>query len=142
MPAGRPTKYKEEYNEQVYKLCLLGATDKDIADYFEITESTLNLWKIEHEEFSEAIKRGKVEADATIAERLYNRAKGYDQKTDKIFQYQGEAVVVPTVEHIPPDTTAAIFWLKNRHPEKWRDKKDVEMSGSMVMFDGDDKLED
>jgi hypothetical protein len=142
MTAGRPTLYKESYNEQVYKLCLLGATDKVIADFFDVEESTINNWKNEHEEFLESIKRGKVEADATIAEKLYNRAKGYDQKTDKIFQFQGEPVIVPTVEHVASDTTAAIFWLKNRHPAKWRDKQDIELSGSMVMFNGEEELED
>jgi hypothetical protein len=130
---GRPTKYKEEYSKQVYKLCLLGATDKDIADYFEVDESTINNWKNEHTEFFESIKRGKVDADATVAERLYNRAKGYDQKTDKIFQFQGEPVIVPTVEHVQPDTTAAIFWLKNRRPKEWRDKQEIETTGETTV---------
>ena len=59
---GRPTEYKTEYNEQVYKLCLLGADDKRIADFFDIRESTLNLWKKKHPEFMEAIKDGKEKA--------------------------------------------------------------------------------
>lgn len=119
---GRPTKYKEEYDEQVYKLCLLGSTDKDIASFFEVDESTINRWKLEHDGFCESLKRGKFLADANVAERLYKRAMGYEHKEDKIFNNNGEALVVGTTKHYAPDTTAAIFWLKNRQPELWRDK--------------------
>jgi len=126
MAAGRPTLYKIEYIEKVHKLCLLGAKDTEIADFFGISESTLNLWKLEYQDFSESIKRGKVDADANVANKLYNRALGYEQKVDKIFQFQGEAVIVPTIDHIQPDTTAQIFWLKNRQPKQWRDKQEIE----------------
>lgn len=119
---GRPTKYKDDYDDQAYKLCLLGSTDKELANFFEVAESTINLWKLEHEGFSESIKRGKSLADANVAERLYKRAMGYEHKEDKIFNNNGEALVVGTTKHYAPDTTAAIFWLKNRQPELWRDK--------------------
>ncbi len=49
---GRPTKYKAEYAEQAAKLCKLGATDAQLADFFEVSVSTVNLWKVEHREFS------------------------------------------------------------------------------------------
>lgn len=126
---GRPTKYKEEYNEQVYKLCLLGATDKDLADFFEVTESTINLWKQDYLEFSESLKRGKIEADAVIASKLYHRAKGYEHKDIQFATFQGEITdQVEYVKHYPPDTTAAIFWLKNRQPTKWRDKQEIDQN--------------
>jgi transposase-like protein len=128
MPAGRPTKYKPEYAEQAYKLCLLGATDIEMADFFEVAESTLYLWKKEHPEFSEALKKGKMQADAVIAQKLYHRAKGYEHPEDKIFFDKGEPIVVPTIKHYPPDTRAAIFWLKNRQPDKWRDKQEQDIS--------------
>jgi len=127
-PGGRPTKYKPEYAEQVFKLCLLGATDAEIADFFEVAESTVYLWKLEYPEFSEAIKNGKLKADADVANSLYKRAKGYKQQTVKVFQYQGDPVIVPVVEHIAPDTGAAMAWLKNRQPSKWRDKQDIDMT--------------
>lgn len=138
MPAGRPTKYKSEYAEQAFKLCLLGATDDRLADFFEVAESTLHLWKKENPEFSEAIKRGKDEADAKVAESLYNRALGYSHPEDKIFNVQGkggpEPMIVPTIKHYPPDATSAIFWLKNRQKEKWRDKTEVETNGSVTII--------
>lgn len=127
---GRPTKYKEEYNEQAYKLCLLGATDEDMADFFEIDERTINRWKHEYPDFCQSIKKGKDSADAKVAESLYNRALGYQHDEDKIFNHQGAPLVVKTVKHYPPDTTAAIFWLKNRQPKHWRDKQEVDHSSS------------
>ena len=135
---GRPSKYKEEYNEQAYKLCLLGATDAKLADFFDIAESTLYEWKLEYPEFSEALKKGKVIADATIAEGLYNRAKGAVinvqqaiKLKDSQFNSEGRKIseeerieVVDLIQEVPPDTAAGIFWLKNRNPEMWRDKRE------------------
>ncbi len=129
MAGGRPSKYKQEYAEQAYKLCLLGATDKDLADFFEVDEATVNRWKINHDEFRESLKGGKFEADAVIAQKLFHRAKGYEHPEDKIFNDDGVAMVVPTVKHYAPDTTACIFWLKNRQPKMWRDKIETEVSG-------------
>jgi hypothetical protein len=129
VPAGRPTKYDEKYAEQAFKLCLLGATDTHLAEFFEVAESTINKWKLDYPEFSEALKRGKVEADAKVASSLYNRALGYSHPEDKIFNANGEPLVVPTTKHYPPDPTAAIFWLKNRQKEVWRDKHDHEHTG-------------
>lgn len=129
--AGRPTKYQESYNRQAEKLCLLGSTDKDMADFFEVDESTINRWKIEYPEFCESIKRGKISADANVASRLYKRAIGYEHDEDKIFNNNGEPLIVPTTKHVQPDTTAAIFWLKNRQPKMWRDKQEIEHGGSV-----------
>jgi hypothetical protein len=142
MPAGRPTKYKPEYAEQAYKLCLLGATDAELANFFEVEESTINEWKLHFLEFSESIKNGKVKADAEVANSLYKRATGYKVDGVKVFQFQGEPVVVPVVEEISPDTGACMAWLKNRQKAKWRDKQEVEISGEVVIFKGDEKLED
>jgi hypothetical protein len=138
MAGGRPTEYKDVYCEQVEKLCKLGATDAEIADFFEVVESTINLWKLEHPEFSESIKKGKTLADANVADRLYQRAMGYTHDAVKIFPSGGEAedeagnkvkgpLIVPYQEHYPPDTVAAIFWLKNRQKDKWRDKQEVDI---------------
>lgn len=136
--AGRPTDYREEFCEQAEKLCKLGATDAELADFFDVVESTINLWKTEHSEFSESIKKGKTLADANVAERLYQRALGYTHDAVKIFPTGGETedeegnkskgpLIVPYLEHYPPDTVAAIFWLKNRQPKKWRDKQEVDV---------------
>ncbi|EAX47547.1 conserved hypothetical protein [Thermosinus carboxydivorans Nor1] len=126
---GRPTEYKAEYAEQAYKLCLLGATDKEIADFFGVNEKTLNNWKQKHPDFLQSLKEGKEEADAKVAKSLYHRALGYSHEAVKIMQYEGEVIQVPYIEHYPPDTTACIFWLKNRQPKLWRDKVEQEITG-------------
>jgi hypothetical protein len=112
--AGRPTDYREEFNEQVYKLCLLGATDKEIGDFFEVDERTINNWKHDYPEFFQSIKKGKVIADAEIAQSLYKRAKGFRKKAVKIFQSEGVSFEHEYMEYYPPDPTALIYWLKNR----------------------------
>lgn len=128
---GRPTKYREEFAEQAYKLCLLGATDKDMADFFEVDERTVNNWKADHEEFFQSIKSGKTEADATIAASLYETAKGYSYTEEqaikvKIGQYEERVETVTVGKYKPAETTAGIFWLKNRQKTKWRDKLEVD----------------
>lgn len=132
---GRPTRYKSEYSEQAYKLCLLGATDKDMADFFNVSEQTINTWKKRHRAFLESIKNGKDHADAEVASKLFHRATGYEHPEDDIRVLNGEIVTTPTTRHYPPDTTAAIFWLKNRQPQKWRDKQEIDhksTDGSMT----------
>ena len=134
MPGGRPTKYKKEYNEQVYKLCLLGATDKQIADFFDVDESTINRWKEKEPEFCKSLKAGKVDADAEIAQSLFHRAKGYSCKDTKFATHEGQITDAQEyTKHYPPDTTAAIFWLKNRQKNQWRDNQEVEHSGEIKM---------
>lgn len=132
---GRPTLYRPEYAEHARKLCLLGAIDKELADWFDVSEATINVWKLEHVEFSGALKDGKAKADALVAHSLYHRALGYKHDAVKILtvadgENQGSHVEqVPYTEHYPPDTAAAIFWLKNRRPDLWRDKLTQEHVG-------------
>lgn len=124
---GRPTRYRKEFAEQVYKLCLLGATDEQLGDFFEVSVQTIHNWTEKHPEFLEARKKGKQIADANVAEALYHRALGYSHPEEKIFQYEGGVVRAETVKQYPPDTAAAFIWLKNR--AGWRDKQDHEHTG-------------
>lgn len=125
----RPSKYKAEFAEQARKLCLLGATDAELAEFFEVSESTLNLWKKDHPEFSESIKKGKTQADADVADRLYQRAMGYEHPEVDIRVVSGEIIKTDITKIYAPDPTAAIFWLKNRQKAKWRDKVEQEITG-------------
>lgn len=127
MGVGRKSGFKEEYVQLAENYALLGATDEELADFFNVNVATLNRWKKQFPEFCESLKKGKAVADSNVASKLYNRAIGYDCKATKIVTYEGKVTdQVEYVEHYPPDTTAAIFWLKNRQPGKWRDKKEVE----------------
>ncbi len=131
---GRPTKYVKIYDEQVFKLCLLGADDKQIADFFEVDLATINRWKKSHITFCESIKAGKVQADTDVAMTLYKRAMGYSHPDEEIKVVSdgggmGSSIErVPVTKVYPPDVTAAIFWLKNRQPRQWRDKQEVQLT--------------
>jgi hypothetical protein len=125
----RPSSYQPEYAAQAEKLCKLGATDLDIANFFEVDVRTIYRWKHEHEVFCQALKRGKDVADDLVEQSLFRRATGYTHEAVKIFQYEGKSLEVPYTEHHAPDTTAAIFWLKNRRPDRWRDKREQELTG-------------
>ncbi len=122
---GRPTLYDPKMDEQAYKLCLLGATLPEIAEFFGVAESTISLWMTKHEGFSEAIARGRMAADANVAGRLYERAMGYTHPEVHISTYEGEVIQTPITKHYPPDTQAASLWLRNRQPKKWRDRQEL-----------------
>lgn len=135
-PVGRKSQFKGEYIELAYNYSLLGAIDKEMADLFNVSEQTLNTWKKHYPEFLESIKKGKTIADAGVALKLFKRAVGYDYEELHVEKKGRKVVLRRTVnKHMPADTTAQIFWLKNRQPEKWRDKQDVdlkaEVTGSM-----------
>lgn len=128
----RPTAYKKEYAEQARKLCLLGATDVDLAEFFDVAKSTINLWKKKHPEFSDSLKKGKTVADAEVAESLYKRAIGIEYTETKVSTDGSKKKQEVTKKFIPPDAVSAIFWLKNRQPSKWRDKPLVEDEGEIA----------
>lgn len=123
---GRPPSYKPEYAAQAAMLCDLGATDQDLAKFFNTSITTVKNWKAKHPEFLSALKTGKGSADDRVERSLYQRAVGYSFDSEKVFQFQGAVIRAPVVEHVPPDTTAAIFWLKNRRQNEWRDVHKVE----------------
>jgi hypothetical protein len=138
---GRRTKrpvdgYRREYAEQARKLCLLlGATDEELAGFFDVSSETVKSWLAVVPAFAAAVQAGKDLADAEIADRLYRRALGYSHEAVRIFNHQGTPLKVPYVEHFPPDTSACIFWLKSRQRDKWRDKIEHEHHAVSELLD-------
>jgi hypothetical protein len=133
---GRKPAWRDGYLEQAKKLVTLGATDAEMANFFGVSHKTLTRWKISKPEFCLALKAGKDAADARVERRLYERALGYSVEVEKVFCWGGKVIRVKTVEHHPPDTTACIFWLKNRQPEKWSYKFKVEQAAAQWNFIG------
>lgn len=121
----RPTDYRQEYAEQARKLCLLGFTDKQLADFFDVNESTITRWKQKYPEFRTSIKSGKVVADAQVVESLFKRAMGMEVTEVEVRGNDENKIKRVIKKYIPPDTTAQIFWLKNRQPELWREKSTI-----------------
>jgi hypothetical protein len=122
---GRPSKFKPEYVDQGRKLAALGATDREIAEFFEVDEATLYRWKQHREDFCEALKVGKDAADDRVEQSLYRRALGYTHDDVHFSAYEGKVTETAYVKHYPPDTTAAIFWLKNRRRLDWRERQEI-----------------
>lgn len=111
-----------------------GLTDEQIAYNMGISVATLYNWKKSHLEILEALKKGKEVIDRQVENALLKRALGYryTEQTKEFVPELGKMVVTKEVtKEVAGDTTAQIFWLKNRKPNEWRDKRDVEMSGEV-----------
>ena len=131
---GRPSKFPKGQELIIKKLVLMGATDNDLAEAFEVTEQTINNWKIKHPKFFESLKDWKIQADANVEKALYLRATGYSHKETKIATHEG--VITDSQEfdkHYPPDTAAAFIWLQNRKSAEWkRDRTPQEGSDNLA----------
>lgn len=116
---GQPTSYKAEHCVLARNYCLLGATNEELARFFEVSPRTIDNWVATHAAFADAVAKGKAAADAEVAFRLYERAIGYVQLIERKEFFRGEEKVITTRLHHPPDTNACMFWLRNRQPKWW-----------------------
>lgn len=128
---GRPSKYKPEFAAQAEKLCKLGATDIELADFFGVEVRTFYRWMAEYDEFCQSVKASKEIADERVKRSLYERATGYERDETDIRVIEGRIVQTQIRKFYPPDTTACIFWLKNRMKDEFRDKIETEHSGDV-----------
>ena len=109
-----------------------GLTDEQIADNIGIRRPTLYDWKKKYSDISDALKRGKEVIDRQVENALLKRALGYEYvETTKELTDLGLTVTKQVTKQVAPDTTAQIFWLKNRKPQEWRDKKETEVTGNL-----------
>lgn len=135
-PKGKPNvPYKPEYAAAAQEMAEQGAIDKEMADAFGIKHSTFYKWRSAHPDFAKALIAGKEAADNRVERSLYQRAVGYMHPETDIRVLDGKVVKTPMLRHYPPDTTACIFWLKNRRPNEWREKSQVDnvsSDGSMT----------
>lgn len=123
--------YQEKYSridlDLVYKLCLLGFTDKKLAYTLDVTEGTVQLWREKFTEFREAMDRGRYRADAEVASSLYQAAVGYWYK-DTTTTKNG---IVKIDKYSKPDPEAARKWLAIRQSEMWSEKKEATVNHSV-----------
>lgn len=129
---GRPTKFVDPIRKAILKLAEQGYTDEQISQQTGISLGTLKTWKAKYPDFLAALNERKNIADEMVVQSLFKRATGYSHPAVKILLNgkTGQVVEHPYIEHYPPDTVAAIFWLKNRRPDLWRDvqQKDVNVN--------------
>lgn len=109
-----------------------GLTDEQIAYNIGIRRPTLYDWEKKYPDISDALKRGKEVVDRQVENSLLKRAMGFETvEQTKELTDAGFQVTKEVRKQVPPDTTAAIFWLKNRKPGEWRDRKETQLSGSL-----------
>lgn len=118
--------------EQAYHITRVGGTLQDVAIALKTSQSRLALWMNRFPEFRKAIEAGRVSRDELVETALFARARGYEHKAEKIFcnANNGAVTKVEYVERYPPDAASAIFWLKNRRPEDWKDVSQKEITGA------------
>lgn len=121
--------------------CRDGLTMEDIAKNLDIGKTTFFEYMKEYPELKNSIKRNKEEADIIIENELYEKAKGKTMLLNKV-KVLNDGTLIPYQEetYIPGDTTAQIFWLKNRNPKAWRDKQDIEHTVNAIEVLKDDEL--
>jgi len=120
--------YRHEYAHTVYTIALLGATDRVLADAFDVSEETIQQWKHDHPEFATACKKGRIFSDMYVSQSLYGRAVGFEREEEQAAVHQGRVVRYKINKYYPPDPTSAIFWLKAR--AGWKDRNADEEQGA------------
>jgi hypothetical protein len=118
---GRPSDFNPDMCEQAHNYCLLGATNDELAEFFDVSPRTIDRWIAERAEFGDAVRGGRVVADARVARGLYGRAVGYDRTVERMAMVAGELKPVTSTIHYPANVQACIFWLRNRRRQTWRD---------------------
>src|SRR6516225_3599793 len=118
---GRKTVYSPRMAVVARTCCERGMTDNEIADILGISLATLYRWKLDHPAFARVFKLGKAAADDRVERSLYSRAIGYDYIAEKAAMTRHGQMTMRYRAHIPPDTAAAVWYLKNRRPDRWRD---------------------
>ncbi|MFR9296232.1 MAG: helix-turn-helix domain-containing protein [Aedoeadaptatus pacaensis] len=144
-------KYKEWLTPE--KLTLLrgwakdGLSDEQVAKNIGINRTTLYDWKKKYSDISDALKKGKEVADYEVENAMYKSAIGYFIEEEKTYVTVVDGIPTKRLEKtkkwIQPNTAAQIFWLKNRRPDKWRDKPedDQGFNGRVVISEGDELLD-
>lgn len=128
----RPTKYKAEYVKVAKKMCEMGATVPDLAEALDVAESTVKLWAVQHQAFSDALRVGREPVDSRVERSLYERAIGYSHPDTDIRVIEGQIVKTEITKHYPPDTKAALAWLYNRKGDKWHPQPDAQTGTDMA----------
>ena len=122
---GRPSKKKNIDLGLVEMLASFALTDAQISKALGISQRSLDIYK-KDEKFFRSLKAGKAVADERVERSLFERATGYSHPDTDIRAVEGKIITTDVIKHYPPDTTACIFWLKNRKRDEWRDKQQIE----------------
>ena len=110
---------------------IFGATEAQLSELFSVSSHTIRKWVVDYPEFGDAVTIARARANSRVERCLFERATGYTHEVEKVFcNKDGDVTIAKYNEHIAPDATAMIFWLKNRERESWRDVNRTEITGS------------
>lgn len=129
----RPEYTPEAWDDRARRCAAMGATLADIALILGIGLTTVKRWQRTHQSFAEAVQVGRKAADELVKRSLYEKAVGYTFTEEVAFKSGSEVKVVTLTKQREPDTIAAIFWLKNREPENWKDRTEKHHTGAVAV---------
>jgi hypothetical protein len=118
---GCPSRFHPDLCEQAHNYCLLGATNDELAQFFDVSPGTIDRWIAGHAAFGDAVRSGRVAADPRVARGLFSREVGYDCTVERMAIVAGELKPVTSTIHYPANVQACIFWLRTRRRQTWRD---------------------
>lgn len=123
--------YSPAVKERMLTLYEQGYTDEQVAKELGVTARTIYNWKLKFHSDFQAIKKAKISADELVEAALFRNALGYSHPEEKIFVAFGQVTRVQTIKYYPPDTKAAIYWLNNRQPDRWKNRLTVTPGGEL-----------
>jgi hypothetical protein len=127
---GRKSGLNEKRQETFIRLAKEGKTLPEIAGVIGVSSRTLTNWMRLHPDLFLAVREARLIADELVEAALFRRATGYSHPETKVFIYEGCPVTEEITKHYAPDTQAAMFWLRNRQPDRWREKNESDVNVS------------
>lgn len=129
---GRKSTYRPEFAAQAEQLCQMGFTDQMLGDFFGVSESTINRWKLEHEEFLGALKVGKEVADDAVERAVFQAIIGFARKEEKVIGSGEDAHVVEFDKYYPPQAGVGLRWLAARRPAQYRENREPDQKSELL----------
>ena len=133
--AGAQTKYNPLYHPTMIRLAAqTGLINDEIAKEIGICKKTLHLWKNKYPEVDEALARGKEEPNKTIEQDAFDCAHGYYFDEEQVYFYRGHMKRVKVRKYAQKNPVSVMFWLKNRMPEKYKDRHEVDITQPVTII--------
>lgn len=130
---GRKVQYNNLIATSIVNLLKQGKTNAQVAEVIGVSARCIYLWRQKYPDLVQAMDEAKALIDDTVEASLYKKAVGYSHPETKFFAHEGVVTDMKEVEkHYPPDTSAGIFWLKNRRPKEWRDRVEIDKTETIV----------
>lgn len=125
---GRPSGFNASLKSRIVELVEQGKTLDQVGEIIGVSRQTIHNWCGQHKDLLYAVREARQVADELVEASLFSRAVGYSHPEQKVFCDKGEIITHDMIKHHPPDTQAAVFWLRNRQPERWKEKSEGDVT--------------